>query len=317
MSRSVFNVYPHMFGRASLTEWDIDGVRCWGEDQDVWHPGQVASLRPRLTPHERERIGRDAGHWTACGCSISRRSCPGRSAAVCWPTSGADVVKVEPPEGDIIRGVEPRGRPRAAQRLLHVGERGEALGSASTSAPSAAPSWSASWPNRVTWWSTIFRPGVLEKFGLDANADRVPPGAHLLLDQRVGLLQLVVPTTCVRRDGPGRVGRGPARRAAAQRAAGAESARRRRHHPRAARGERHPRRAVPTRTHWRGPAPRRLHGRSARLHRRMDVDGAGRLRRRPHPRHMELPDLRGRRRHQRGVHGRPVPAHHRDRCRAD
>ena len=40
VSRCVFNAYPHMFCWTSLTEWDVDGTRCWGEDQDVWHPGK-------------------------------------------------------------------------------------------------------------------------------------------------------------------------------------------------------------------------------------------------------------------------------------
>ena len=40
VSRCVFNAYPHMFCWTSLTEWDVDGIRCWGEDQDVWHPGK-------------------------------------------------------------------------------------------------------------------------------------------------------------------------------------------------------------------------------------------------------------------------------------
>jgi hypothetical protein len=40
VSRCVFNAYPHMFCWTSLTEWDVDGTRCWGEDQDVWHPGR-------------------------------------------------------------------------------------------------------------------------------------------------------------------------------------------------------------------------------------------------------------------------------------
>jgi len=40
VSRCVFNAYPHMFCWTSLTEWDVDGVPCWGEDQDVWHPGR-------------------------------------------------------------------------------------------------------------------------------------------------------------------------------------------------------------------------------------------------------------------------------------
>ena len=40
VSRCVFNAYPHMFCWTSLTEWELEGVLCWGEDQDVWHPGK-------------------------------------------------------------------------------------------------------------------------------------------------------------------------------------------------------------------------------------------------------------------------------------
>jgi len=40
VSRCVFNAYPHMFCWTSLTEWVFDGMRAWGEDQDVWHPGR-------------------------------------------------------------------------------------------------------------------------------------------------------------------------------------------------------------------------------------------------------------------------------------
>jgi len=40
VSRCVFNAYPHMFCWTSLTEWEFDGARAWGEDQDVWHPAR-------------------------------------------------------------------------------------------------------------------------------------------------------------------------------------------------------------------------------------------------------------------------------------
>jgi hypothetical protein len=40
VSRCVFNAYPHMFCWTSLTEWEFDGMRAWGEDQDVRHPGK-------------------------------------------------------------------------------------------------------------------------------------------------------------------------------------------------------------------------------------------------------------------------------------
>ena len=38
LSRQVFTAYPSMFCWNSLVEWDFDGQRCHGEDQDVWHP---------------------------------------------------------------------------------------------------------------------------------------------------------------------------------------------------------------------------------------------------------------------------------------
>jgi hypothetical protein len=38
LSRQVFTAYPSMFCWNSLVEWDFDGQRCYGEDQDVWHP---------------------------------------------------------------------------------------------------------------------------------------------------------------------------------------------------------------------------------------------------------------------------------------
>ena len=33
-----------------LHPWEFDGIEAWGEDQDVWHPGQVAALRPGAPP---------------------------------------------------------------------------------------------------------------------------------------------------------------------------------------------------------------------------------------------------------------------------
>jgi hypothetical protein len=38
VSRQVFKCYPSMFCWNSLVEWELDGARCWGEDQDIWHP---------------------------------------------------------------------------------------------------------------------------------------------------------------------------------------------------------------------------------------------------------------------------------------
>jgi hypothetical protein len=38
LSRQVFTAYPSMFCWNSLVKWTYDGVECFGEDQDVWHP---------------------------------------------------------------------------------------------------------------------------------------------------------------------------------------------------------------------------------------------------------------------------------------
>ncbi len=38
LSRQVFTAYPSMFCWNSLVKWSYDGVECFGEDQDVWHP---------------------------------------------------------------------------------------------------------------------------------------------------------------------------------------------------------------------------------------------------------------------------------------
>jgi hypothetical protein len=38
VSRQVFTAYPSMFCWNSLARWELDGVECWGEDQDVWSP---------------------------------------------------------------------------------------------------------------------------------------------------------------------------------------------------------------------------------------------------------------------------------------
>jgi hypothetical protein len=38
LSRQVFTAYPSMFCWNSLLRWELDGVQCFGEDQDVWSP---------------------------------------------------------------------------------------------------------------------------------------------------------------------------------------------------------------------------------------------------------------------------------------
>ncbi|QJW85897.1 CoA transferase [Ramlibacter terrae] len=46
---------------------------------------------------------RNPCRWTACGWLTSPPASPGRTWACCWRTRGADVVKLEPPEGDWSR----------------------------------------------------------------------------------------------------------------------------------------------------------------------------------------------------------------------
>ena len=230
---------------------------------------------------------------------------------------GADVVKVEPAEGDVIRNAPPAGRRRPGQRVLHLGQRGQAFRRRSTCAHPEG----ADLVRQLAVTSDVvlenFRPGVLDKFGLDADSLLAPhPRLDLLLDQRMGSRQLVVAATRVRGDGAGRGRPGRARCPPAERAARAEPTRRRRHHPRSARGERDPRRALPTRPHRTRTAPRRLDGRGARVHRRVDLDRARRLRRSADSRHVELSRVHPRRRDGGGVHGRSAPPPARDRGRA-
>ena len=187
---------------------------------------------------------------------------------------GADVVKVEPAEGDIIRML----RPQVGDDPVSVYFTWVNAGKRSISVDLRTDE-GADLVRRLALTSDVlldnFRPDVLAKFGLDAeHPARAASPTDLLLDQRLGTRQLVVAATGVRRDGAGRGRTRRARRAPAERAARAEPARRRRHHARPARGQRHPRRAVPARAHGSRPAPRRVDGRSARLHRRVDVDRA-------------------------------------------
>ena len=190
---------------------------------------------------------------------------------------GADVVKVEPAEGDIIRMAPTRRSATIRSACTSPGRTPASGPSPSTCAPTRAPSSSRQLALTSDVLLDNFRPDVLAKFGLDAETllGAASP-AHLLLDQRMGPRQLVVATAGVRGDGAGRGRAGRARCPLAERPARAEPARRRRHHARPPRGERHPRRAVPTHEHRARAAPRRLDGRGARVHRRVDVDRAGR-----------------------------------------
>ena len=149
---------------------------------------------------------------------------------------GADVVKVEPDSGDIIRMLEPQVGDAARQRLLHVGECGQAV---HLRRPARAPRSRAGSTARADE-----RRGARE---LPSGGDgevrsrrRHPPRraarARLLLGERVGARELVVTTAGVRRDGAGRGRPRRARRPPAERPARTESARRRRHHAGVGRG---------------------------------------------------------------------------------
>jgi len=45
VNNNVFKTYPSMLCLNSLMEWDCDGWRAWGEDQDCWHPRRWRDYR--------------------------------------------------------------------------------------------------------------------------------------------------------------------------------------------------------------------------------------------------------------------------------
>ena len=45
VNHNVFKTYPSMLCLNSLMEWDCDGWRGWGEDQDCWHPRRWRDYR--------------------------------------------------------------------------------------------------------------------------------------------------------------------------------------------------------------------------------------------------------------------------------
>ena len=64
------------------------------------------------------RNGRWRVRWRACGFSTARRSCSGPWAAQQLGDLGADVIKIEPPEGDTTRQLGPARNPGMAAFYL-------------------------------------------------------------------------------------------------------------------------------------------------------------------------------------------------------
>jgi hypothetical protein len=49
VSRQAFTPYPTMLCWNAMMRWELDGVTCWGEDQDVWHPVDWRNARRSRT----------------------------------------------------------------------------------------------------------------------------------------------------------------------------------------------------------------------------------------------------------------------------
>ncbi len=102
---------------------------------------------------------------------------------------GADVIKVEPPEGDITRTTNPRVNGLATYFVQqNAGKRNISL---DTRRPEAVELLL----RMVPFCDVVlenFRPGVMERIGLGYEAvSRAQPAHHLCLDQRVRLERAV------------------------------------------------------------------------------------------------------------------------------
>ena len=117
-----------------------------------------------------------AGCWPACGCWTSRRSWPGR-----WPPQvladlGADVIKVEPPEGEAMR---------AAAYAVAACQRGKRSLALDISAPAGPARGRAA--DRVGRRGAAQLPGRGGRTAGHRRGDRGPaqPGRRLLPRQRL------------------------------------------------------------------------------------------------------------------------------------
>ena len=143
------------------------GTRCWRARRPRSGSSPARTARPAGRPTRRRRARCPA---RACASWISRASSPGRSARGCWPRSGADVLRVDPP-----------GRPELPLLALDGG-----LGKRRATVDLAAPD-GAAWLERELARADVvvdgFRPGALARVGLDpgALARRHPRVVHVSL----------------------------------------------------------------------------------------------------------------------------------------
>ena len=109
---------------------------------------------------------------------------------------GADVVKVEPPDLDITRTLEPKVDGQSAYSAqLNAGKRSIVVDLTSPDGPDLV----ARLAGRADVLLENFRPGVLDRFGLGPGAvARALPAARLLLDHGLGPRELVVVAAVVR-----------------------------------------------------------------------------------------------------------------------
>ena len=171
---------------------------------------------------------------------------------------GADVVKVEPGSGDIIRMLEPRVGDPPVSVYFTWANAGKRSISVDLREPRGAELVRQLAHDERCGAGELPSRGDGEVRSRRRHTARRAARARLLLGERVGARELVVTAAGVRRDGAGRGRPRRARRPPAECPARTESARRRRHHTGVGRGERSARGAVPARTHWARSAPRRV-----------------------------------------------------------